>query len=160
MSGTKYSVFASSLLESRVQDSRLILYYLAQLCHAAVQNVSICCQRAALSQMAPSKAALLCRLACSCLSGSAHWFFTAMWCLQMHFSKSRTRKPVQAMIFNTSHIHSHSSAVDFCSNSVREPISWYFTYFSVYKGDISIARYRLPSEEQVQALGSLLLKAS
>lgn len=63
-------------------------------------------------------------------------------------------------LFNASHIHGHFFVVDFCPDSLKEAISWHFADFSVYNGDICVARYRLPSEEQVQALGSLLLKSS
>lgn len=90
--------------KSRMQDSRLALYYLAQLCHPAVKTVSICCRRTALFlfQMASSKAALqapmhLARL----LSGSGQRLLTATWCLRMRFSKSRRiMRQVQAMMFS------------------------------------------------------------
>lgn len=63
-------------------------------------------------------------------------------------------------LFNTSQIHSHSSLVVlFCPASVREPGSWPFACFSICNADISAARFRLPSEEKVQALDSLLLQS-
>lgn len=72
MHGTNHNAFTSI-----VQHSRLTLYRLAQLCHAAVQTVYVCWQRAALFQITSSAVEAHMRLA-GLLSGSGQWFFTAL----------------------------------------------------------------------------------
>lgn len=78
------------------------------------------------------------------LSGIAQWFLTHAF---LKIKKNQEASTSHDVLFNISHIHSCSTVVDFCPDSVREPISWHFTYFSIHNGDISIAKYRLPSEE-------------
>lgn len=162
--GTNHSVFTNPLYKKQSAGfqghPRLLSSSLPCSCVNCVRLLSESCPFSL--QMASSEAALLCMLTSTWLDSICQWsvaldsymMFTHVF---LKIKKNHEASTSHDVPFNSSHIHSPSSLVDFCLASVREPVSWPFTYFSICNADISTARFRLPSEEQVQALGSLLL---
>lgn len=118
--------------KSRVQDSRLTLPCLAQLCHAAVQTLSFCCQRAVFLSFQMLSNKLLQHMCSHALDCIAIWQYSVVLgnCVLFTHAFLKVKKS-----------HKASTNHDFLFNTFNTSLLWWILSSLCWLSDLQLIQY-------------------